>query len=148
MIDYDATLQQFFAECIKFLEKQRSRANDQIALKRINDAISVVSRVAANPKMFRDYDVRVKAGLEPMDLVYAFMPAGTDDNRVYLMYSAVVNSMENLYNEYDWYRAEAQQTLLNSLKAIKYRNTTNILKDFYFPLLSAKKFAIKSEKQR
>ena len=42
MIDYDATLQQFFAECIKFLEKQRLRANDQIALKRINDAISVV----------------------------------------------------------------------------------------------------------
>ena len=119
MIDYDATLQQFFAECIKFLEKQRSRANDQIALKRINNAISVVSRVAANPKMFGDYNVRVKAGLEPMDLVYAFMPAGTDDNRVYLMYSAVVDSMENLYNEYDWYRAEAQQTVLHSLKAIK-----------------------------
>lgn len=138
MIDYDATLQQFFAECIKFLEKQRLHANDQIALKRINNAISVVSRVAANPKMFGGYNVRVKAGLEPMDLVDAFMPAGTDDNRVYLAYSAVVNSMENLYNEYDWHRAEAQQTLLNSLKAIKYRNTTSVLKDFYFPLLSAK----------
>ena len=148
MIDYDATLQQFFAECIKFLEKQRLRANDQIALKRINDAIVAVLRVSANPKQFEDYNVRVKAGVETPDMVEAFMPAGTDDNRVYLMYSAVVNSMENLYNEYDWYRAEAQQTLLNSLKAIKYRNTTNILKDFYFPLLSAKKFAIKSEKQR
>ena len=148
MIDYDATLQQFFAECIKFLEKQRLRANDQIALKRINDAIVAVLRVSANPKQFEDYNVRVKAGVETPDMVEAFMPAGTGDNRVYLMYSAVVNSMENLYNEYDWYRAEAQQTLLNSLKAIKYRNTTNILKDFYFPLLSAKKFAIKSEKQR
>lgn len=76
------------------MEKQRLHANDQIALKRINNAISVVSRVAANPKMFGGYNVRVKAGLEPMDLVDAFMPAGTDDNRVYLAYSAVVNSME------------------------------------------------------
>lgn len=76
------------------------------------------------------------------------MPAGTGDNRVYLAYNAVVNSMDKLDSEYDWYRNDAQQTLLNSLKAIKYRNTTNVLKDFYFPLLSAKKFAIKSEKQR
>lgn len=148
MINYDATLKQFFAECVKYLEKQRSRAQDQVKIKRINDAIVAVLRVSANPKQFGDYNVRVKAGVETLDMVEAFMPAGTGDNRVYLAYNAVVNSMDKLDSEYDWYRTAAQQTLLNSLKAIKYRNTTNILKDFYFPLLSAKKFAIKSEKKR
>ena len=38
MIDYDATLQAFFAECQKFLGKRAAHAKDKFELNAINNA--------------------------------------------------------------------------------------------------------------
>ena len=52
MIDYNATLQDFFAECQKFLKKRASRAKDETELQDIRYAISTVMRVKQNPEKY------------------------------------------------------------------------------------------------
>jgi hypothetical protein len=56
VIDYDETLQKFFAEVIVFLKKRRSVAKDEIELKRIDEGIRCVSAVAKNPRRYADYN--------------------------------------------------------------------------------------------
>lgn len=146
MIDYDATLQAFFAECQKFLGKRAAHVKDKFELNAINNAINMVRTIAANPKKYADYNARVAAGFESPDMATGFVLGG--DNSAYLTYSSVVNSMGELYNKYEYQRAQAQKKLLNALKSMKYKNAGNILKDLYYPFLSPEKFAVKSQKQK
>ncbi len=146
MIDYDATLQAFFAECQKFLGKRAAHAKDKFELNAINNAINMVRTIAANPKKYADYNARVAAGFESPDMATGFVLGG--DNSAYWTYSSVVNSMGELYNKYEYQRAQAQKKLLNALKSMKYKNAGNILKDLYYPFLSPEKFAVKSQKQK
>ena len=145
MIDYDATLQKFFDEVVLFLEKRKSRASSEFEYNRIVDAIAEVRAVAANPTKYADYNARVKDGLERMDLVEAFMP-NPHDNRTYLIYNKVLWNMEKLHSRFDWERKEAEKVLLGALKQMKYKNASNILKDFYFPFVSPEKYAVKKQR--
>ncbi|MBQ7289875.1 MAG: hypothetical protein IJW84_03195 [Alphaproteobacteria bacterium] len=144
MIDYNATLQKFFDEVVLFLEKRKSHAKDEVEQKCIIDAMAEVRAVAANPKKYADYDARVKDGLERMDLVDAFMPTPRD-NSAYLIYNKVLWNMAKLHSQFDWERGEAQKVLLNALKQMKYKNASNVLKDFYFPFVSPEKYAVKKD---
>lgn len=145
MIDYNATLQKFFDEVILFLEKRKSRAKDEVELKRIIDAMAEVRAVAANPKKYADYNARVNDGLERMHLADAFMPT-PHDNTAYLIYNKVLWNMGKLDSQFDWERKEAETVLLGALKKMKYKNAGNILKDFYFPFVSPEKYAVKKQR--
>lgn len=146
MIDYKMTLSVFFQEIIKYLEKRAMCAADEYVLKNIKDAIRIVNIVSGDTKKYSDYVARVNAGLET-NVVEGFM-AGTKDNSVFLAYNSVLCSMGNLDSEFSWKRADAQNVLLDAMKRVKYKNTENILKDFYFPFLSPKKFAIQSRQEK
>ena len=117
-----------------------------LKLNAINNAINMVRTIAANPKKYADYNARVAAGFESPDMATGFVLGG--DNSAYWTYSSVVNSMGELYNKYEYQRAQAQKKLLNALKSMKYKNAGNILKDLYYPFLSPEKFAVKSQKQK
>lgn len=147
MVDYDATLQKFFAENIKYLEKLRARAKDKVHADRVTAAIDIVKRVAANPSKFANYTARVKEGLESADIAMSFIPQGSQDNKVYLTYNAVLNSMGDLKSSFEYRREQAQQELLKALKVIKYKNSSSLLKDFIFPFKSPAHFAVRSNKQ-
>ena len=144
MIDYNATLQKFFDEVVLFLEKRKSRASSKFEYDRIVDAIAEVRAIAENPTKYADYNARVKDGLERMDLVEAFMPTPRD-NSAYLIYNKVLWNMAKLHSQFDWERRESQKVLLNALKQMKYKNASNILKDFYFPFVSPEKYAVKKD---
>lgn len=146
MIDYRTTLCVFFQEVIKYLEKRLACATDEFALKSVKNTIRIVKIISENTKKYSDYVVRVNAGLEE-NVIDGFM-AGTQDNSVFLAYNRVLHAMGNLDSEFSWKRLEAQSVLLESMKQVKYKNTENILKDFYFPFLSPKKFAIKSKQEK
>lgn len=143
MIDYDATLKKFFAEVVLFLEKRKKQAKDDVELQRVISAIGIVNAVAENPRKYADYAVRVKENLvEPAE---AFMP-NPYDNSVFLIYNKVLANLSDLYCQFDYHRHEAQKVLLDGLKQMKYKNATNILKDFYFPFISAARYAVKKTK--
>lgn len=144
MIDYDATLQKFFDEVIKFLNNRKGKAKHKFERKHIKDAVRCVSLVAANPKKYADYNMRIQDHVEAD--ARAFM-SGPFDNDVFLLYQGVIFSMDDLNSKFDWSRSNAQGYLLRALKQIKYKNARNVFKDFYFPLLSASVFAVQ-EKQK
>lgn len=144
MTDYDATLQEFFGDVLLFLERRQQRAKDDEEQKCIIDAIAVVQTVARNPVKYADYAVRVKDGLERLSLVDAFMPT-PHDNSAYLIYSKVLWNMGKLHSQFDWERAEAQKVLLNARKQMQYKNSTNILKDLYFPFVSPERYGVKKD---
>ena len=142
MIDYDATLKEFFNDVLKYLNKRAKNAKDKRTQESIFDAIWAVKTIAENPKMYADYNVRVKAGLEDHSIIDGFM-AGTQDNSVYLKYSSVLHKMGDLDNVYDFPREQAQLTLLRAKKFVEYKNSTNFLKDFIFSFRSNESFGVK-----
>lgn len=145
MIDYDATLKKFFDETIKFLEKRLKSAKDKEEQTRIVEAVRQVKEISKNPRKYADYNVRVKN-----DLVLdarAFMPTEYD-NSAFWIYQKVEWNMGDLYSDFDYQRHEAQKILLNGLKQMRYKNSTNLLKDLYFPFVSPKKYAVKTEHTR
>ena len=144
MIDYDATLQKFFEEILKFLDKRATRAHDKKELERIKKARTQVEAIAKDPKKYADYNTRVKNGL--VVAPEAFMP-NEHDNSVFLIYNRAMNNIENLDSDFDYHRAEAQKVLLNMLKQMKYKNSTNLLKDFAYPFISPTRFAVKGKTQ-
>lgn len=147
-IDYGATLQKFFAENIKYLEKLARKTKDKKDADRISAAIDMVRRIAANPAEFADYRVRAKEGMESAEFARAFIPVGTDDNSVYLSFSGTLHLVGDLNSRLDIKREQAQEKLLKALKTIKYKNSSNVLKDFTFPFMSQKYFAVKAENDR
>ena len=145
MIDYDATLKKFFDETIKFLEKRLQSAKDKEEQTRIVEAVRQVKEISKNPRKYADYNVRVKN-----DLVLdarAFMPTQYD-NSAFLIYQKVEWNMGDLYSPYDYQRHEAQKILLNGIKQMQYKNSTNLLKDLYFLFVSPKKYAVKTDNTR
>lgn len=142
MIDYDKTLEKFFKQCIVYLEKRAETAKDKYIQKDIFDAIWTVQTISDNPRQYADYNVRVKAGLESHAVVDGFM-AGTRDNSAYLVYNRVLNIIPFLYSQYSWEREKAQESLLNAVKTMEYKNSTNFLKDLIFPFKSPEAFAVK-----
>lgn len=147
MIDYDATLKMFFEDVMEYLEKIQSDEKEDSQKYRITDAVAKLVRVADNPMNYADYVARLNEGMETADFVNAFFPTKTQDNKVYLAYFAVVNSMGDLNSEFEDARKEAQQKLLAARRTVKYKLSTNWLKDITFALKSPKSFAIKSTKQ-
>ena len=142
MIDYEKTLEKFFKQCTVYLEKRAKTAKDKYIQKDIFDAIWTVQTISDNPRQYADYNVRVKAGLESHAVVDGFM-AGTGDNSAYLVYNRVLNIIPFLYSQYSWEREKAQESLLNAVKTMEYKNSTNFLKDLIFPFKSPEAFAIK-----
>lgn len=142
MIDYEKTLKKFFDEVLKYLEKCAKKAKDEFVQQDVFDATWAVSTIADNPRKYADYNARVEANLEQSSIGKGFR-AGTGDNTVYRLYIEVLDNMGKLNSEYSWERENAQKVLLRAQKAIKYKNSTNILKDFYFPFLSSERFAEK-----
>ena len=140
MTDYDATLQEFFSDVLLFLERRKQRAKDVVEQKRIIDAIAEVQTVARNPVKYVDHAVRAKDGLERLGLADAYTYSS-----VYLIYSKVLAIMGKLHSQFDLERAEAQKILLNARKRMKYKNSTNILKDFYFPFVSPERYGVKKD---
>lgn len=148
MIDYNATLQMFFVENIKYLEKLRAKAKDKNGADKITAAIDMVQRIAANPSKFADYDARKNDGMESGELTEAFIPQGTQNNSASLSFFAVLNSMGDLNSKFDWQRDKAQKKLLAALKSIKYKNSSSLLKDFTFPFKSPTHFAVHMQKKQ
>lgn len=144
MIDYDATLQKFFDEITVFLNNRVDKAMDKFEREHIMNAVRCVCIIAANPKKYADYDARVQDRLEADPRAFMTSPY---DNYVFLLYQGVVNNMGDLNSEFDWVRSNSQAYLLKALKQIKYKNATNVFKDFYYPFLPASKFAVQ-EKQK
>lgn len=149
MIDYDKTLEKFFKQCIVYLEKRSETAKDKYIQENVFDAIWTVQTISDNPRQYADYNTRVKAGLESHTVVDGFM-AGTMDNSAYLVYNRVLNIIPSLYSRYSWERETAQESLLNAVKTMEYKNSTNILKDFIWPFRSPESFAekVKQNKNR
>lgn len=140
MIDYNATLQEFFKEVVKFLDNRAARAQDEFEYQRICRAREQIKKIAENPVKYADYNARVVDGLEPHTA--AFMP-NQRDNSAYLILSKVLHCMGNLNSEFDWHRKKAQETLLKARRAIAYKNSTNIFKDIKFAFMGLEKFAVK-----
>jgi len=144
MIDYDATLQKFFDEVIKWLEKTSLKAKDKYQLAKIESAIAEVRTVAANPETYADPRARTRDHLTGN---WGFLD-GSIDPTVCQKYSRVLLSLTDFYGDFDYQRAEAQKKLLTSLKQVKYLNSSSILKDFSYPLLSPTHFAVKVDLQK
>lgn len=142
VIDYQATLQEFFKEVLKFLDNRASCAKDEFDYQRICKAREDVKQIAANPSKYADYSARVADGVEPQ--AEPFMP-NPRDNSAYLILRKVLHHMGNLDNEYEWYRKEAQDILLKARRAIAYKNSKNLFKDIQFMFKSAEKFAVKKQ---
>lgn len=146
MIDYDATLQKFFQEILLFLNKRMERAKDKHDVICIMNTADIVRAVAKNPGKYADYNMRVADKL--VEDARAFMP-NSSDNSAFMIYQRVLNSMGKLNSPYEWERTEAQKVLLDMLKQIKYKNDPSVFKDFYFPFVSATRFAIQQvQKQK
>lgn len=146
MIDYDATLQKFFQEILLFLNKRMERAKDKHEVICIMNTADIVRKVASNPVKYADYNARVADKL--VEDARAFMP-NSSDNSAFMIYQHVLNSMGKLNSPYEWERTEAQKVLLDMLKRIKYKNASSVFKDFYFPFVSATRFAIQQgQKQK
>ena len=138
MIDYNATLQVYFAQCIKFLEKRAKRAKDDVELNQINDAIATVKNTAQNPTKYADYGVRLKQGL-----IFGELPSDLWQSGVLHKYGRVLNVVENLNSPYEYDRAQARDVLLDALKDVKCKNNKNVFKDLYYSLSLPTKFAVK-----
>lgn len=145
MIDYNATLQIFFAEVVTYLEKLQRKVRDKKHRDKIKAGIDVIQRIAKNPKKYADYNARIGEDMEWLGQV--LVPLGTLDERVYLTYSAVVNSMNDLNGGDYGYRKDAQKKLLTALKTMKFINSTNMLKNITFMFKSPRSFAVQSKKQ-
>ena len=142
MTDYDATLQEFFSDVLLFLEKRKMVARDEVELKRIVKTIRIVDKVSENPRLYASYNMRVKDGL--VEDASAFMTSPSN-NSAYMIYSRVLYVMGNLWSDFDWERKEAQKVLLNARKQMQYKNSTNILKDLYFPFVNPKRYAVQKD---
>lgn len=138
IIDYKATLQAYFAECVKFLEKRAQRSHDQVAVEQINDAIAIIKRTASHPERFSDYAVRANNGL-----LFGNLPSDLWQSGVLHKYERVLKVVENLDCPYEYDRAAARDVLLESLKDIKCKNNKNVFKDLYYSLSLPTKFAVK-----
>ena len=147
MIDYDASLQKFFQLTIKYLQQRKKKAADKRDLKNIEMAIIAVEGVANDPKMFADYNKRVAAGIEDGDVADGFI-GKSGDNSVYLVWAGVVSRLADLENDFDYTRQDAQKYLLNAIKTMSYKTSKNILKDFAYPFLPQKHFAVKSNENK
>lgn len=138
IIDYKATLQAYFAECVKFLEKRAQRSHDQIAVGQINDAIAIIKRTASHPERFSDYTVRANNGL-----LFGNLPSDLWQSGVLHKYERVLKVVENLDSPYEYDRAAARDVLLESLKDVTCKNNKNVFKDLYYSLSLPTKFAVK-----
>ena len=143
MIDYNATLQEFFKEVLVFLEKRKMVARDDAELKRIIETIRIVDKVSKNPRRYANYNMRVKDGL--VEDASAFMTSPSN-NSAYMIYSRVLYVMGKLWSNFDWERKKAQEILLQSRQQMKCKNAGNVFKSMYLSMLSLKKFGV--EKQR
>lgn len=143
MIDYDATLSKFFDEVIKWLEKTRLKAKDKIQLTRIESAIAEVRTVAANPKRYADANALAKDNLTGN---WNFLD-GSIDPTVCQAYSRVLWSLEDFYGTFDYKREKAQEQLLRCLKQVKFKNSSNIFKDFTYNFISPSRYAVKVDLQ-
>lgn len=148
MIDYEATLQKFFAEAIVWLEKMKKRAANKAAQKNIEHAIDEVRTVAADPKKYATMRALYAAGLGRSEVVSGFIPYGTDNNSVWHIYSDVMALLKDLYGKNEFSQEEAKKKLLNSLKSIKYKNSSSLLKDFTYPFIPQSYFAVKAQNQK
>lgn len=140
MVNYDETLQKFFAEMIVFLNKRRQTVKDNKELACVDRAIECVTTVAKNPRKYADYSIRQKEGLVvPSE---ALMLRG-DNNRVYLLYSRFMfNDLPKLYSEFDFEREGAQKKLLDALKQMKIENASNVLGALVKSFQRPKAFAV------
>lgn len=140
MIDYNATLQAFFQEVIKFLVKRKVYARDDVELKRIIETIRIVDKVSENPRLYASYNMRVKDGL--VEDASAFMTSPSN-NSAYMIYSRVLYVMGNLWSDFDWERNEAQKVLLHAKQQMERKNAENIFKSIYLSVLPMDKFGVK-----
>ncbi len=145
MIDYDATLQKFFDEVIKWLEKTRLQAKDKQRLAQIEKTIAAVRTVAADPKRFADRKA-LSTDVSVFN-TWAFLD-GHVDSAVYRAYDRVLWSLSDLYGNFDYPREQAQQMLLGFLKQVKYKNSSNIFKDFTYNFISPSHYAVKVDLQK
>ncbi len=143
MIDYNATLQEFFKEVIKFLTKRKVDARDEVEFNRIVETIRIVDKVSENPRRYASYNMRVKDGL--VEDASAFMTSPSN-NSAYVIYSRVLYVMGNLWSDFDWERKKAQEELLQAKQQMERKNAENIFKSMYLSMLPLKKFGV--EKQR
>ena len=138
VIDYKATLQEFFKEVLKFLDNRAAYAKDEFDYQKICKAREDVKQIAENPQKYADYAARVADGVDPQP--EAFMP-NQYDNSAYIILSKVLHYMGNLDSEFDWYREEAQDILLKANHAMRYKNAKGMFKDIRFLFISPKGLA-------
>ncbi len=139
MIDYEATLQKFFNEVIKWLVKASKKAKDVHQLNQIEKEIADVRRIAADPKQYA-FNTLNKKGAPLWDFLDSKM-----DPTVYQKYTNVLWSLNDLYGNYDYPRETAQTALLMALKVVKYKNSSNIFKDFTYNFTSPSHYAVKAK---
>ena len=143
VIDYDATLQAFFQDVDKFLERRTlSVSGDDLEHKIIVKARESLKKIAANPDKYADYNARVLDEIEPDPR--AFM-VNAHDNSVYLIVKRVLNNIKPLKSQFDWHRESAEKALLQARREMQYKLSKCLFKDITFVFKPEHKFAVKKE---
>jgi hypothetical protein len=145
VIDYNATLQEFFKEIIKFLDNRVAHVKSEMDYRKICKAREDIAKIAANPKKYADYGARVQDGIEPQPEPYMPNP---QDNSIYVLLSKVLHRMGYLNSELDWYRKDAETILLRAMRVMVYKNSTNLFKDIKFMFMSDERFGVKKDMGR
>ncbi len=146
MIDYQATVSEFFKSVLAFLLNAASKATDKDELNRIQINMRKIERVAANPIKYASYAARVKD-----DLVVqsdGFIPVKQpSNNAVFLAFTKVLAALDEMYRMQSVLGCgvrveEEKMNFLAALKVWKYQTSTSLFKDFVFPFKSATSFAV------
>lgn len=145
VIDYQATLQKFFKEIIKFLDNRVARIDSELAYRKVCKAREDIKEIAKNPKKYASYAQRIKDDVDPQPEAFMTNP---QENSVYLILSQVLNNMGNLDSQFDWYRNGAEKLILQSVRAMEYKNSKNLFKDIKFMFMSDKKFGVTKQIER
>ncbi len=139
MIDYNATLQKFFDEIIKYFDA--CAVNPNLSLEQWNALVSarlIIRKIKAEPKKYASYENRVAGRVE---LDAEFFMLGKDDG-VWAIYHNVLGIMEYLYS-YDWtLRDKAGIKLAEALREMKLKNAKNLIEKVCVSLKPVNKFIV------
>lgn len=141
MIDYENVLKEFVGEVIVYLTRSLKKVKDKVVYARIIQNIEKLKVIRSNPLYYADYDVRCKKNLivEPDAFVVK--------DKTFYEYQRVMWAAQDLNDEFDYKREEAQKILMNGYKAIKSKNAKNSFEKLKFNLFSPERIFINSNQR-
>lgn len=143
--DYDVTLQEFFNDVLEFLDNQAAYVDGELGYQRICKEREKVKKIAANPKKYASYDVRI---IDNVDLDPRSFMSKRGDNSVYSAVNMVLNNIRNLDSETDCFRKGAQEVLLWARRQVQYKLSKKLFKDIQLAFKPDSGFAVKKQRTR